>query len=107
MYYGVRQMDFLSIPLNVSQQDQGYTISLLGPAVFTKWLKLKKQISAAPRDGNVVVDCAQSKFLDHTVMSRLHDMDRDFKQEGRTLILSGLDHHRKMSHSPLAARKLI
>ena len=107
IYYGVRPTDFLSIPLNVSQQDQGYTISLLGPAVFTNWLKLKKQISAAPRDGNVVVDCAKSKFLDHTVMSRLHEMDREFKQEGRTLTLSGLEHHRKLSHNPLAARKLI
>ena len=106
IYYGVKPMDFVSMPVKVSQQGQSETISLLGPAVFTNWLKLKKRISAAPRGSNVVVDCAKAKYLDHTVMSRLHDLERDFKQEGRTLTLSGLDQHRKLSHSPLAARKL-
>ncbi len=106
MFYGVRPLSFFTIPLSTSQEGQIKTISLLGPAVFTNWLILKKQISSAPRESNVVVDCAKAKFLDHTVMSRLHDLERDFTQEGRTLTLSGLDQHRKLSHSPLAARRL-
>ena len=106
MIYGVRPMDFLFLSTNVTQQGQSHTISLLGPAVFTNWLSLKKQISSMPSDSNVMVDCAKSRFLDHTVMSRLHDMQRDFIQQGRKLILIGLDHHIKMSHSPLSARKL-
>ena len=106
MYCGVRPMGFLTIPLSTSQSDKVQTIALLGPAVFTNWLKLKKEISSSPRDCNVVIDCAKAKFIDHTVMSRLHDLERDFKQEGRTLTLSGLERHRQLSHSPLSARML-
>ncbi len=107
MYYGVGPMDFFAMPAVVTQQGSSQKITLSGPAVFTNWLRLKKLISSAPSDANVVIDCAKAKFLDHTVMSRLHDMERDFKQEGRTLTLTGLEQHRKLSHSPLAARKLI
>ncbi len=107
MFYGVRPRDFFTIPLKAATEGKTETISLQGPAVFTNWLKLKKQISTAPRESNVVVDCAKAKFLDHTVMSRLHDMERDFKHEGRTLTLTGLERHQKLSHSPLAARRLI
>jgi MFS superfamily sulfate permease-like transporter len=106
MYCGVSPMNFLAVPMSTSQQDKNQTISLLGPAVFTNWLRLRKEISSAPRDCNVVIDCSKAKFLDHTVMSRLHDMERVFQQEGRTLTLSGLEKHRKLSHSPLAARML-
>ena len=104
MIYGVRPLDFVSMPVKLSDNGQTQTISLLGPAVFTNWLMLKKKISSAPLDSNIIVDCRDAKYLDHTVMSRLHDMERDFKHEGRTLTLSGLDQHRKLSHSPLAAR---
>jgi MFS superfamily sulfate permease-like transporter len=106
MYCGVRPMGFLTIPLSVSRKDNVQTIALLGPAVFTNWLKLKKEILSSPRECNVAVDCANAKFIDHTVMSRLHDLERDFKQQGRTLTMSGLDRHRKLSHSPLSARML-
>ena len=99
-------MNFFSIPLSVSDNGKIQTISLLGPAVFTNWLQIKKRITTAPRQSDVIVDCAKAKFLDHTVMSRLLDMERDFKQEGRSLTLSGLEQHRKLSHSPLAARIL-
>ncbi|MCY3012608.1 MAG: SulP family inorganic anion transporter [Planctomycetota bacterium] len=104
MYYGVKPGDFLRLPLEMSQQGKTKTISVLGPAIFTNWLKLKREISNAPRDSDVVVDCTNTKYLDHTVMSRLHDMERDFKHDGRSLKLNGLENHRKLSHSPLAAR---
>jgi MFS superfamily sulfate permease-like transporter len=106
MYCGVHLANFLHVPVSVLVEDNVKTISILGPAVFTNWLGLKKEISSTPRRFNVVLDCSDSSFLDHTVMSRLHDLEREFSQEGRTLNLTGLEHHRKLSHSALSARIL-
>jgi hypothetical protein len=43
--------------------------------------------------------------VDHTVMEKLHVMEAEFRQNGRSLLITGLEQHKALSTHPLAARK--
>jgi MFS superfamily sulfate permease-like transporter len=73
-------------------------------AVFTNWLWLKKAIRTVPADRDVVVDLAATRIVDHTVMEKLHEMERDFHEHQRRFEVAGLEQHRAVSPHPLAAR---
>lgn len=74
-------------------------------AVFTNFLKLKKQLARHSQARHVEVDLTDAKLVDHTVMERLHELEGEFSREGRHLHIRGLDQHRSLSAHPLSARK--
>lgn len=78
-----------------------------GAAVFTRWISLRKSLErhgiAKRRD--VVVDFSRTYFVDHTVMEKLHEMERDFEHHDLELKLVGLEKHEGLSAHPLAARR--
>ncbi len=53
----------------------------------------------------VTVDLSDTRLVDHTVMAKLHETQREFKQRGSELTVTGLDEHKAFSHHPHAARK--
>ncbi len=77
-------------------------------AVFSNWIPFKKQIEhlGLVQHKNVIVNMAKTKLVDHSVMEKLHEMERDFKQNNLKLEIIGLDGHQKLSEHPLSARKL-
>ncbi len=76
-------------------------------AVFSNWIPFRRQIEhlGLVQRSNVTVDLSGTKFVDHTVMEKLHELQEDFTQEGLKLEVVGLDSHQQMSSSSLAARK--
>lgn len=106
MFLGVRPMEFVRLPVFLDEDGKSQRITLNGSATFTNWLMLKKKINGLPAGSDVVIDCSNSRFLDHTVMSRMSEMKKDFEATGRSLSIVGLDHHQALSHHHLAARRL-
>ena len=106
MFLGVRPMEFVRLPVFIDEDGKSQRITLNGSATFTNWLMLKKKINGLPAGSDVVIDCSNSRFLDHTVMSRMSEMKKDFEATGRSLSIVGLDHHQALSHDHLAARRL-
>lgn len=78
-------------------------------AIFTNWLFLRhKVVHAGLQDKqNVVLDFAHTKFVDHSVMSKLLEIQTDMRTEGLSLSLTGLEGHKSFSDDPGAARKQI
>ncbi|MCE9669187.1 SulP family inorganic anion transporter [Myxococcus stipitatus] len=76
-----------------------------GAAVFTNFLALKKRLTRHARVPRVDVDLADARLIDHTVMQRFQELEREFSREGRALGLLGMEQHRGLSHHPLSARK--
>jgi MFS superfamily sulfate permease-like transporter len=74
-------------------------------AVFTNWLWLKNALKKVPADREVVLDLAETRLVDHTVMEKLHELEREYEHAGRKLHIVGLEGHVPMSSHPHAARK--
>lgn len=75
-------------------------------AVFANWLAIRHKIESfgLARGSNVVVDLSDARIVDHTVMEKLHELEREFRDRGLTLEVIGLDRHIVLSHHPAAAR---
>lgn len=94
--------------LEVVQEDEKtYRIVASESAVFSNWLPFRRQIVNAGlvHRHNVVVDLSNTHLVDHTVMAKLHELEREFEQEQLSLKIIGLDEHRPLSDHPHSARK--
>lgn len=76
-------------------------------AVFSNWILFKRRIEnyGLLQGMNVIVDLSETELVDHTVMEKLHDLQRDFAQKGLTLDIVGLENHFALSPHPHAARR--
>jgi len=74
-------------------------------AVFSTWIGLKKRIEGLKDARQVSVDLSGTTLVDHTVMSNLFELGREFEDNDRKLAVEGLDNHRPLSDHPQAARK--
>lgn len=75
-------------------------------AVFTNWLMIRNKIErfGLRQNMNIVVDLSETQIVDHTVMEKLHQLEREFAERGIALAIVGLDEHMSFSPHPAAAR---
>jgi MFS superfamily sulfate permease-like transporter len=75
-------------------------------AVFLNWLPIRNKIEryGLAQNMNIVVDLSQTRMVDHTVMEKLHQLEREFEERGIALAIVGLDEHVSLSVHPAAAR---
>jgi MFS superfamily sulfate permease-like transporter len=107
---GVPLTSLLKPSLEISEQgDNTSVIALSKGATFTNWIPLRRAIENAglAQKRNLVVDLSNTKLVDHSTMNKLSDMQRDFKREGLTLEVIGLDDHKQFSKHAQAARKRV
>lgn len=106
LYNGVSVKSFVSPGLEVDEPDDHTTrIRIHNSAVFSSWITLRKQILAIAPDRSVILNLSEAKLVDHTVMEKLHELQEDFLQEDRYLLVVGLKEHGRLSQHPLSARK--
>jgi MFS superfamily sulfate permease-like transporter len=94
--------------LDVEQQDeQTCIIRTKQSAVFSNWIPFRRQIEdlGLTQRQNLIIDLSDTKLVDHTVMDKLHVMQREFEQEDLRLEIVGLDAHQPLAHHEHAARK--
>jgi len=89
---------------DVKVEGETATITLHGAAVFSNYLGIKAKIEAQTAK-HVVVDVSDCRLVDHTVMEHIHELEKAFQAESRTLAMRGLDAHKGLSDHPMAARK--
>ena len=89
------------------QGEKTFLVRASGSAVFSNWIPFKRQLEdiGLGQKNNVIIDLSDTKLVDHSVMEKLHEMQREFEQEGLSLTISGLDLHRSLSEHEFAARK--
>lgn len=105
MIFGVNPIHFFKAPALVDEFDDKTILHLESSAVFSNWLMIKKKIMSLPRDREIIIDFSGSPFVDHTVMSKLAELQSDFASSGRTLTIDGLDGHQMLSHDEMSCRK--
>ncbi|MFN0055871.1 MAG: SulP family inorganic anion transporter [Planctomycetales bacterium] len=87
------------------QQDDQTVVSIRDSAVFSGWLSLKRGIEGAGTSSSVIVDLSETQLVDHTVMERLHEMQREFDERQASLVITGLERHVPVSKHPFATQK--
>jgi len=78
-------------------------------AIFSNWIPVRRALEneGLVNRQNVIFDLSETKFVDHSVMEKLHALQHDFEEEGLKLEITGLDEHRPNSDHAGAARKRI
>jgi MFS superfamily sulfate permease-like transporter len=95
-------------PLSVEEPDaKTYLIRVREAAVFTNWIPLRRRIGRLNSDRDVIVDLSETTLVDHTVMEKLHELEREFENDHRSLRVTGLEDHHALSDHPQAARRRI
>ena len=76
-------------------------------AVFSNWIPFRRQIEQIGliQRRNLIIDVSDTKLVDHSVMEKLKEMERDFEQEGLTFQVRGLDSLQPLTDNANAARK--
>jgi len=97
------------VRLNASVQRSGREVKVVvnDSAVFSTWLALRKKLQSLKNEPRVVVDLSGTSLVDHTVMDKLHEMEKEFQEAGSQLVISGLEQHRSFSDHPAAARQAV
>lgn len=90
-----------------SEDEHSVRLEANHSAVFSNWLLVRRALvrHGIEKKKSVVLDLTHTRYVDHTVMEKLHELQSDFTREGLTLTISGLDEHRPLSAHPRAARK--
>ncbi|HLQ44397.1 MAG TPA: SulP family inorganic anion transporter, partial [Planctomycetaceae bacterium] len=105
---GVPLKSFFKPFLDVEEAgDKTYRVVAHGSAVFSNWIPFKRQLEdiGLAKGNNLIIDLSDTQLVDSSVMEKLHEMQRNFEQEGLSLTISGLDMHRQLSVHEHAARK--
>jgi MFS superfamily sulfate permease-like transporter len=99
---GLFKSDVTAVP----EGDKLIVLVVKRAAVFSNWLGLR---AAILREGEgrdeVVLDLSQTRLVDHSVMEKLHELEREFSEAGKRLSVVGLEEHTPLSAHPQAARK--
>jgi MFS superfamily sulfate permease-like transporter len=77
-------------------------------AVFSNWILFRRQIIrlGLVERRNIVVDFTQCSLVDHSVMEKMHELERDFTDAGLHLEIAGMEGHKPLSQHDFATRKL-
>jgi MFS superfamily sulfate permease-like transporter len=76
-------------------------------AVFSNWILFRRKLVqlGLVEHKNMVIDLADCKLVDHSVMGKLHELEQDFHRAGLRLELTGLGAHEQMSEHQFSARR--
>ncbi|HYT93584.1 MAG TPA: SulP family inorganic anion transporter [Gemmataceae bacterium] len=91
--------------VTVEQSEKSYLVRVRHAAVFSNWIALRGRVESLDHGLDVVVDLSETHLVDHTVMEKLHELEREFEEKNRKLSVVGLDGHSKFSDHPHAGRR--
>jgi MFS superfamily sulfate permease-like transporter len=87
--------------------DDAVLVTARDSAVFTNWLVFRNRLLRLGLYDrkNVVLDLSATRLVDHSVMEKLHELERDFERAGFHLDVVGLDAHAPFSDHPFSGRR--
>ncbi|HBH06456.1 MAG TPA: sulfate transporter [Flavobacteriales bacterium] len=73
-------------------------------AIFSNYISLKSEIEKHRNLENLIIDFADVNIIDHTFRTHLNELQEDWKNDGKELILQNAEHLIPVSDHPLATR---
>ncbi len=94
---------FRGVPISIffkpKMQVTGNTISIMGAAVFSNFIPIKKKIQSFGLNEIVTLDCTKCDFIDHSVVESLYHIKDDFIEESGELIVLGIEELKPVGNS--------
>jgi MFS superfamily sulfate permease-like transporter len=104
MFLVDKPMSILKVKSEEAVSGQVCRITLHDSMVFSNYLGIKKRILRNADCQDVIIDFANVRFVDHTVMANLTDLQAEFASKGKTLTFENLQRLQALSSHPLAPR---
>lgn len=104
---GVPLKSLFRSPLKVVDVDgQTMRIEVGDSAVFSNWIPLRRQIEQQGlfEGKSIELDMSKTKMVDHSVMEKLHEMEREFDQHQLKFVVKGLEGHVSATDHYLSSR---
>ncbi len=103
--HGAPPRSLFTLNAEVTHDDgRSATIAVKDAAVFSTWMSLRGRLHRLLMDGKrVTLNLRETRLVDHTVMSRLEEWKTEFAARHSELCVTGLEHHRPLADSPVAA----
>jgi MFS superfamily sulfate permease-like transporter len=104
---GVPLKSLFRSPLNVVDVDgQTIRIEVGDSAIFSNWIPLRRQIEQQGlfEGKSVDLDMSKTTLVDHSVMEKLHEMEREFDQHQLKFVVKGLEGHVSATDHYLSSR---
>jgi MFS superfamily sulfate permease-like transporter len=94
--------------IEVQEEDENTSVIVAREsAVFSNWIPFKRQIEdiGLVQKRNLILDVSDARLVDHSVMEKLEEVERDFEQEGLHFEVRGLEALQPLADNVHAARK--
>ncbi|MBY0425763.1 MAG: SulP family inorganic anion transporter, partial [Cytophagales bacterium] len=88
-------------------EDNHVKAQLLGAAIFSNFLGIKKYLDNIPKNSQVTFDFSKAVVVDHSFLEHLSRFETSLEAKGGSLSLTGLDYHKHLSDHPLAAKRMV
>jgi len=102
---GVKPGEFFRLASEVVEQGNTVRIRPQGSLIFTNLLSLTDKLKKYGKDKTVCIDFSAVRYIDHTSMAALADLQHAQESEGRQLEMMNLDMLRPYTAHPASARR--
>ncbi len=107
IFMGVPPRNIFKADVEIEKLDTNHIrLIVSGGAVFSNYLSIKKHLMQLPKGKMVEIDLSNCKLVDHTALDNLHLFEKDYREDGGSCHVIGLDNHKALSNHPSAVRKL-
>lgn len=93
------------LTITVDEEENNYTIDVQHSAIFSNYIGFKNQLDKLPRGKNITMDFTGAKLIDHTVMDKIETFAANYRLQGGSFNIIGLDGFKSFSKHALSARK--
>lgn len=84
-----------------------FRFKYLGPAIFSNFYALNKQLQQVPYNTSVEIDLENAPVIDHSFMEHLYLFQERKQEVGIQILLKGMEYHKNLSHHPLASKRMV
>lgn len=101
---GARLKNIFQSHVTVSQDKNGYLVTVQEDLVFSNLLGFKKQFAKIPEAEIVVIDFTTARIVDHTCIVTVNSLMEAYKDQGGQIRVVGFENHKQLSKDPTSTR---
>jgi MFS superfamily sulfate permease-like transporter len=74
-------------------------IEVSGAVIFSNFIKVKNQLNKFPKTEDIFLDVRDCKLIDHSVIESIRHLKDEFKEEGGSFTVIGIEEFKNMNRS--------